>query len=669
MPTDCSTANSLRRERAFFLVLGGSLCYDLYANMFVLYRRRTVGDLKKIVLITSASNFERQKNVVKAVHRVLKSLEGYTLYVISNYGVFFDGMDYAHGEAGIYSVLDHTDFDGALIEGNIGSGDLMKIIVEKLRRKRTPFLTVNIETEGAPFLCLDSYQAGRELIEHMFEVHRCRKINLVLSYNREHLSVQTLKAYQEVLEERGIPFEERRVLYRQTSIPNGRKLYHEFRERGIEDADAAVCIHDVFAVGLCLEMESQGFRVPDDMRLGSLNHSANSIAFRPDISGVDRMDEEVSERACRLLLEMLQGQEVPRENYYSGKVFYGESCGCERDHFTRTAELYQQLILTKVEAGNQVSRMMQFNDSLEDVSSLDQLAHNIKKMMEGINCSGFFCCINASDLRYIVNETEDRKTEDSSPYDDTMVAITGVSGRTGETRNVTFPLEEFFPGEAREGDIFILFPIHHKERDFGYMLFLNEYFPIEVYNYRICHESIGSSIENLRRQMILQSSIQELNELHMTDQLTGIYNRFAMERFREDYVESGEYSVAMIDMDGLKNINDSFGHLAGNHAISLTANIIKKSVDSGDLAIRYGGDEFQILSHRVDEEYWRQRQDLINEKLATIAERQKLPYELGVSLGYAISVGESRLEFEECCRLADEAMYEIKKRRKKLRLS
>ena len=50
--------------------------------------------------------------------------------------------------------------------------------------------------------------------------------------------------------------------------------------------------------------------------------------------------------------------------------------------------------------------------------------------------------------------------------------------------------------------------------------------------YRICQDSIGSSIENLHRQMILKSNIAELDRLHMMDQLTGLQNRFAFKRYR-----------------------------------------------------------------------------------------------------------------------------------------
>lgn len=246
-----------------------------------------------------------------------------------------------------------------------------------------------------------------------------------------------------------------------------------------------------------------------------------------------------------------------------------------------------------------------------------------------------------------------------------MLVITGVSDRVGEMKNYPFALRELIPVRPKEGDMFVLFPIHHKERDYGYMVFLNEYLPIEVYNYRICHESLGISIENLHKQMILKRSIEELDRLHMVDQMTGLYNRFAISRFKKEYIQRGRYAVVMIDMDGLKVINDSYGHLAGNNAICTTANAIRKSLNEDDLIIRYGGDEFVVLSRNTDMQFWTKMREDLNLRIKKSVDHQKLPYKVGASLGFAIvDRNVEKLDFEKALEAADRGMYEDKKRRK-----
>ena len=311
--------------------------------------------------------------------------------------------------------------------------------------------------------------------------------------------------------------------------------------------------------------------------------------------------------------------------------------------------------------------MMQYNDSLEGVVSLDELGDNIKKMLQGISCKEFIFCLNPRTVKYITSEEEYTNSVDGKPFDQRMVAIIGTAERTGELKDDSFPLEQLLPMEVREGDMILFLPIHHKERAYGYLAFVNEYLPIDLYNYRICHECIGSSIENLHRQMLLRKSIKELDQLHMKDALTGLQNRYAWNRYQQQYINTEEYCVVMIDMDGLKQINDGFGHLAGNNAICITATAIKTSVDTNDLVTRFGGDEFQILSLHTDAEYWENMKSILNEKVKAHAVQQKLPYELGVSLGYCICRKEHPISFEECCETADRQMYENKKARKQCR--
>ena len=76
-------------------------------------------DLKKIALITSASNFERHKKVIKAAHDKLKRLGKYALYVFSSYGLYRGHDVYEDGEASVYTLLEKGEFDGCILEGNI----------------------------------------------------------------------------------------------------------------------------------------------------------------------------------------------------------------------------------------------------------------------------------------------------------------------------------------------------------------------------------------------------------------------------------------------------------------------------------------------------------------------------------------------------------------------
>ena len=93
---------------------------------------------------------------------------------------------------------------------------------------------------------------------------------------------------------------------------------------------------------------------------------------------------------------------------------------------------------------------------------------------------------------------------------------------------------------------------------------------------------------------------EHIENLAQTDALTGLFNlRMFNEVWQREHVASEQdrrtYALLMIDMDRLKDINDSFGHEAGNSAILLVAQCLQRSIRGTDTAARFAGDEFAVL--------------------------------------------------------------------------
>jgi len=93
---------------------------------------------------------------------------------------------------------------------------------------------------------------------------------------------------------------------------------------------------------------------------------------------------------------------------------------------------------------------------------------------------------------------------------------------------------------------------------------------------------------------------ERIENLAQNDALTGLYNlRMFNEVWQREHASAerdrGAYSLLMIDMDKLKDINDTFGHEAGNSAITLVAQCLQRSIRNTDYAARFGGDEFAVL--------------------------------------------------------------------------
>ncbi|MGM0541879.1 MAG: diguanylate cyclase [Pseudomonadota bacterium] len=112
--------------------------------------------------------------------------------------------------------------------------------------------------------------------------------------------------------------------------------------------------------------------------------------------------------------------------------------------------------------------------------------------------------------------------------------------------------------------------------------------------------SIGLAINNALTHTKFQ-------KLAVIDSLTNIYNRrFGMDRLKEDFSravrEHSSLTLAMVDIDHFKFVNDTYGHLVGDKAIILTTKIIRDALREGDIVVRYGGEEFLIILYGASSE-------------------------------------------------------------------
>ena len=108
---------------------------------------------------------------------------------------------------------------------------------------------------------------------------------------------------------------------------------------------------------------------------------------------------------------------------------------------------------------------------------------------------------------------------------------------------------------------------------------------------------IADQIQSLAK---VQSLTAEVYKLAALDQLTGLYNRRSGEQRLEEEISRAvrhgrPLTLLLIDLDGLKQINDTLGHAAGDHLLRSFANRLLRAVRGSDVAARMGGDEFMVL--------------------------------------------------------------------------
>jgi diguanylate cyclase (GGDEF)-like protein len=164
------------------------------------------------------------------------------------------------------------------------------------------------------------------------------------------------------------------------------------------------------------------------------------------------------------------------------------------------------------------------------------------------------------------------------------------------------------------------------------------------------------AVENARLYDETRRLLEETQRLALTDSLTGIPNRRALDEMLDRELHTSErydtpFAFVILDLDDLKKINDSGGHSLGDLALKRFANVLRKTARKGDLVARYAGDEFVVVMTKTD----RHAAERAVERIVAGLQRSGLHSSIGVAMFPTDGTDGQTLFFA-----ADEALYHAK---------
>ncbi len=151
------------------------------------------------------------------------------------------------------------------------------------------------------------------------------------------------------------------------------------------------------------------------------------------------------------------------------------------------------------------------------------------------------------------------------------------------------------------------------------------------------------------------------NENICIDKLTGLYNRYYLDRFSHCFEKLGSFCYMMMDINGFKHINDKYGHSEGDNALLMVADAVRSGVGSAGSIIRYSGDEFIILLNTSESDVADKCIEDINKNLENANKFSKRPYEVSVSIGYGF-FDMKQIGLDELLEVIEGKMLEEKKK-------
>ncbi|KMQ52968.1 diguanylate cyclase [Chitinispirillum alkaliphilum] len=258
---------------------------------------------------------------------------------------------------------------------------------------------------------------------------------------------------------------------------------------------------------------------------------------------------------------------------------------------------------------------------------------------------------------------------DQWEYPKTSCLLLGYQGEKtyvfSEENRISFPSAKLFPhnyfdSQSIQNCVFL--PLFFKNEHFGFI----------VFEYDQSHQFFMYEELRLHLSSAMKSSflLEELKTQSIHDELTDLYNRRGFINLSNKLIKSaGNDRTAIwiyyVDLDGLKKINDTYGHEEGDFAISAAARILTNTFRKQDIIGRIGGDEFTVLVVTdPKQESERSILDRLQNNIDRFNEKIDKPYSISMSVGISRFTGNDGETLESVMKRADDLML-IGKREKK----
>jgi len=422
---------------------------------------------------------------------------------------------------------------------------------------------------------------------------------------------------------------------------------------------AIICANDMMAIAAGAEFQRRGYKIPEDIIITGFDGLEEARYCTPMLTTSGCSYDDTAKTIIDAISKALAGEKP--ENIYT--VDYDlsveNSCGCEPS-------------VEQINTGEHIrilrDRMNRYQD---EERVLYELAVNVMNCETPKTLAALLKEYAFGDMAVVVNgdffdERKDPRVSNREPlFSDKMILL---RSRAVEDRDIPQPFDRtnIIPDIENIMDYkvpLIFSALAHIGIPLGYACFyfpvrLNEYFKIPLYV-----NSLNTALGSFRSVTYQKYMTKHIEEMYRHDMLTGLYNRTGFYNALETLPRRNDQLalVVSVDVDGLKYINDNFGHEAGDYAIRAAANAIDSVSIENKVCGRFGGDELALFAI-VDTDLADQVKEEIKDKMAELNRRSGKSYVLSVSVGAAVAPVEN-FWFDDVMHIADKYMYEDKRQK------
>ena len=524
-----------------------------------------------------------------------------------------------------------------------------------------------------------------QIIEHLIKKHNKTKIAFMtaaLTLSPE--SEEREKAFRAAMKKHGLEVNEDWIYDGDFTPKSAYDCFNERFKKGDKlPFEAILCANDYMAAGCVSIFDELGISIPEDVLIFGFDNAEVATNCMPMLSTISQSVAMTGYKAAALAYDILCGKKVPEKAVIQSFPMFRQSCGCMPK--TMKDKGYFDIDGNFVEADSVTMAGLQlFSNSINDMATifhlltmtdtvprLHEFFNTVVNNLNVVHIGMLAMCIY--DEPIVLSPQDDFEMPDKARLLMLVDNDAKVQENYYEKGGIEFsPKEEILPGGLENfarGNYFVL-PIFLQSENYGYLVcrFPTNNYPVYTIFLKILVNSFVHSYVFSKKEeekAILAEKNQNLNFESKTDELTKLFNRRGFYEYGQQLLDVSVAadqtgSVFFCDLDGLKTINDTYGHEIGDLAIKTEAKVLRATFRDSDLIGRLSGDEFGVVAPGLPPrkiEVIRERFKSINEEFSKAA---KLPFILSISIG-AVEFDAEHSDLKELLKAADKELYEEKK--------
>ena len=618
---------------------------------------------RKIALLMGEVTGNFQETIARAIAARANEL-GYDMVAFCTYGSYNDDILFSEGEKACVYLPNYEEFSGIIVTEDVfdieGMGD--EVYAHLKQHAKCPVVYLRTKREGFYSVLLENKQPMKNMTRHFLEDHGFRDICYMSGKKELWDSAQRLEGFLEAMEEKGIPVTEHMIFHGDYWREKGKVAIDWFMEGRDTYPQAIICANDYMALSICEELRERGVNVPEDVCVSGFDYVYEAKFYQPSITSIFVDFPKMGAMAVDIIDRVNRGLPQEQITRMTPDLKLQKSCGCgEQWTFDDVAEMIDQNYQNAFSMKNIMLSTMEYQDAFEE----NEYLRVAEKYFSLMHCDKVWLCLcDEKEEGFLAVENENRFTR--------QVVLKRVlhSNKNADKRNFPFSRTDLLPREFWRKDApnnLLVFSLHYKNKIYGYLV---AEMPRKTWPDIYCQsyiQNLANAIENAMVQREL-SSFEEIKALYQKDSLTGLYNRRGADKLtKEMFAKAGETGTELIlvsiDMDGLKYINDTYGHTEGDKAISKMGAVLQSAVHEKEVCARVGGDEFFCILLSEDPDREKQFLSQLEKSMEEANEKGGL-YSIGASVGFARSMETPGMSLLQCLQLADMRMYENKRKRK-----